>query len=209
MPLKIEALIKSQRVADRWYVRLEGGESIRVDTGLIAQYSLYSGRELTGEELESLRESAAASGCRARALRMLGARMLSEKELYDKLIEKGETPENACGAVKRMAELGYIDDGEYAAAIVRRYSGQGYGLGRVRQELYRRGVPKELWETALQQLPEDTSAIDGLLRRRLGGREEDPRERRRAVDMLRRRGFSWEEIKSALQRMGAPDCEDY
>ncbi len=208
MPLKVEGLTKSQRVADRWYLKLEGGESIRVDTALIADFSLYPGRELSDEELTARRAGAAKAGAKARALRMLGSRMYSQRELYDKLIAKGESPGDAAEAVEWVVHLGYVDDGEYAAAIVRRYMSQGYGLGRVRQELWRRGVPKELWDEAIAQAPETLETVEALLEKRLSGRENDERERRRAVDMLRRRGFSWQEIKSALMKIGLTDSED-
>ena len=208
MPVKVQELTKSQRVADRWYLKLDGGESIKVDTALIADFSLYPGRELDETELTALRAGAARAGAKARALRMLGSRMYSEKELYEKLISKGETPEDAAGAVEWVVRLGYVDDWEYASAIVRRYTGQGYGLGRVRQELFRRGVPKEMWDRALEEAPDSRETLESLLEKRLRGREKDEKERRRAVDMLRRRGFSWEEIKGALDKLGGRDSEE-
>ena len=85
--------------------------------------------------------------------------------------------------------------------IVRHSSASGYGMGRIREELYRRGVPKELWEEALGQLPEPDDTLDRLVSTRLRG-ECDPKKIKKLTDMLLRRGFGWEEIKSALRRYG-------
>jgi SOS response regulatory protein OraA/RecX len=39
-----------------------------------------------------------------------------------------------------MEELRLIDDERYAGLVARHYASKGYGLLRIREELYRRGV---------------------------------------------------------------------
>ena len=200
MPRKVEKLIQSKRVEGRWYVELEDGETVKASVALIADFSLYSGRILTDEEYEGLKRAAARMNAKARAMRVLGARMLSKKALYDKLVEKGERDEDAAEAVDYLEALGILDDAEYAGSIVRHYAARGYGKGRIREEFYRRGVPKDVWDEALNELPEDTDAIDTLIARKLRGGEPDQKELKRLTDMLLRRGYAWGEIKSALNR---------
>ena len=78
----------------------------------------------------------------------------SEKELRNKLTQKGCSQEDIEAVVALCLDYGFVDDGEYAAMIARHYAAMGYGPGRVRTELNRRGVPKELWDDALEQMPE-------------------------------------------------------
>ena len=193
-------LTQSQRVKDRWYAQFDAGEELQIPLALIADWSLFTGRVLTEEEFSGLRAAASGMNARAHALRLLGTRPMSRKELTDKLREKGESGEDAEAAADYLESVGYLDDARYAASLTRHYAQKGYGPGRVRQELYRRGVPKELWADALAELPEDAETIDALLERRLHGAEPDRKELKRLTDMLARRGFSWGEIKSALQR---------
>ena len=87
-----------------------------------------------------------------------------------------------------------------AAMCVRHYAAKGYGVGRIRSELYRRGIPRELWDDALQELPEQDDQIDTLLRRRLRSDTPDRDELRRASDYLYRRGFGRDEIRAAIAR---------
>ena len=138
----------------------------------------------------------------------MGMRMMSQKELYDKLTAKGESPEDAQSAVEQMVKLGFIDEEEYAGAIVRRYSSQGYGPGRIRQELFRRGVPKELWQQAVEQAPQTEDTLETLIERRLSGRTCDKSQVKKTADMLRRRGFDWQEIRRALSRYISSDMEE-
>ena len=136
-----------------------------------------------------------------RALKLLGNRPFGERELYDRLVEKGETEQNAAATVAWLVELRLLDDGEYAAMVVRHCAAKGFGPRRVRDELYRRKIPRELWDEALDGLPEQDDMIDKLLRARLRSAEPDRAELKRAAAALLRRGFGWDEIKEAVERL--------
>ena len=62
---------------------------------------------------------------KARALRLLEKRDYSEAELSAKLMEKGDDPDSARAAAARMAELGFVNDENYAAMVVRHYAAKG------------------------------------------------------------------------------------
>ncbi len=127
----------------------------------------------------------------------------SEKEVRAKLRERGCAEEDIDAVCAQCADYGFINDREYAGMIVRYYAGGGYGPGRIRTELQRRGVPRQLWDEALEELPESTDAIDRLLAAKLRGRDaSDRRERERAAAALFRKGYSWENIRAALARYG-------
>jgi regulatory protein len=198
--VKVEKLTKSQHMADRWYLVLSNGESVKADLNMIADLSLYEGRELTDEELSELLERASLFGAKERAYGMLSTRQMSRKELTEKLTKKGETAEDAEAVSELMERIGAINDSEYARTIVRHYAKKGYGEGRIKNELSRRGIPKELWEEALSEKPESDDTLDRLIASRLKGETPDKKELKKLTDMLLRRGFSWSEIKSALGR---------
>lgn len=186
---------------ERFLARFDNGEEIRVTLTTVADCGLYAGLQLDDAALDALRAKAARSRCRERALRIIGARPMSEKELRDRLVEKGETPDDAEEAVDWLRGLRLLNDAEYAAMCVRHYAAKGYGPGRIRSELYRRGVPRELWEDALEELPEQDDEIDRLLRRKLRGDVTDRDAVRKATDYLYRRGFKHEDIRAAVERL--------
>ncbi len=140
---------------------------------------------------------------RAKAAELLGARPLSRAELIKRLVEKGGSEDDAVAAADWLEDLGALDDRAYAAAIVRHYGGRSYGPARIREELRRRGIGKELWDEALESLPgpEDAlDALDALVRKKAMGGLDSPKEVKRVSDALLRRGFSWGDIKAALSR---------
>jgi len=136
-----------------------------------------------------------------RALRILGNRSFSEREMLKRLTGKGESQEDAEETVKWLVDLGYINDCDYATLIVRHYSAKGYGMARIRDELYKRGIPRDLWDEKLDEL-DDTdvgdAALEFLSKKLRGSTDKD--DLRRACDALVRRGFSYDEARSAVNR---------
>lgn len=186
---------------ERFLARFDTGEELRVTLSNVTELGLCAGKTMDDEALETLRQRAARSKCRERALRIIGARPMSEKELRDRLVEKGETSENAEETVDWLHGLHLLNDADYAAMVVRHYAAKGFGPGRIRNELYRRGVPRELWDDALGELPEQDDEIDRLLRKKLRGDAGDRDAVKKATDYLYRRGFKYEDIRAAVERL--------
>lgn len=135
-----------------------------------------------------------------RAFRILERRDMSRRELINKLVEKGESAEDAEKVARWLEDIGAIDDVKYAGMVARHYAAKGYGLAKIKSELFRRGISRELWDDALSDLPEPDERIDSLLRSRLRSDNPDRAEMKRAADALFRRGFSWDQINSAIER---------
>lgn len=138
---------------------------------------------------------------KAQALKLLERRDYGEAELAAKLVEKGEEPEAAEQAAQRMVELGFVNDENYAGMVVRHYAAKGCGRQRIREELRRRRVPRELWDAALEELPDQTETLYRLLETRLRGKAPEGEELRRACAYLVRRGFAWDEVREAAARL--------
>ena len=130
---------------------------------------------------------------------MLEKRDYSVKELTDRLLEKGEPPEAVHALTARLVELGVLDDARYAGLVTRHYAAKGYGKRRICDELYRRGIDRELWDAALDELPETDDTVDRLLGTKLRG-DISPEGLQRAQGYLLRRGYSWDEIRAATER---------
>lgn len=197
----IQELKPSKRVRDRWLAVLEDGSILRLSKNQIADFALYAGRELSDEEAERLLQAIENENFRAHALRMITDTARSRKE-FIKLLEKMNCPpEKAQEIADWLEDLGYLDDAAYAREVVELYVRRGYGERKIRDELYRRGVPRELWDDALAQIEDNSEAIDAFLEKKLKG-SRDPKEIKKASDALARRGFRWPEISDALRRYG-------
>ena len=145
---------------------------------------------------------------RKRALRLLEKRDYSRKMLIDKLTEKGVSDADAAETADWLCETGVVNDARYAELVARHYAMKGCGARRIREELYRRGVARELWEEALSQVPETDETVFRLLSGKLRGGDGSPEELRKAQNYLLRRGYSWEEIRAAVERYQAQNEEE-
>ena len=200
--MKIVRIEKSKHVQERVLVYLEEGDPLRITQNELLQFGLYRGMDLPPEVVVQLQNAGKRSQGRAAAARLASGRMMSRKELTERLDRKGIAPDTAAEAVDWLESLGAVDDAAYAGAVARHYAAGGYGPGRVRQELQKRGIPRELWDSALAQLPDSTAAIEKFLQSKLKGRTPDRTTLKKLSDALLRRGFSWNDIRPALNRLG-------
>ena len=132
-----------------------------------------------------------------RAVRIVSASSVSKKDLEHRLIQKGEDPEQAKEAVQWMEDLHLVNDRNTAEQIVHSCISKGYGLQRAKQALYEKRIPKQYWEDALADYPDQEEKIAAFLRSRLDA-DSDQKEIKKAVDALLRRGHSYGVIRRVL-----------
>ena len=187
------------------YLRLifEDGKRLKAPAFKVVELGLTPGAEVTPEVFLALENAQSLASCKERAVRILTASGLSKKELQKRLVQKGESEEDAEAAVAWLEELHLIDDLETAKQLVRSACLRGYGAARAKSILYEKGIPKELWDEALAELSEMDDAIDAFLRRKLDGRTLDAKQIKKTVDALLRRGHSYHDIQAGLRRYEA------
>lgn len=143
-----------------------------------------------------------------RALGLLVRREHSRRELTRKLTARGIEPEQAQAAVDRLSEEGWQDEARFAHGLVRSRAAAGYGPLHIRAELGTHRLPSELVAEAMDAY--DGSWEDNardLVRRRIGSDLSDLARRRKAADLLARRGFAGEMI-GRVTRGGAQDWDE-
>ncbi len=198
MSPRIARVEKSKR-RDRYILHFDDAQTLEVSETVVAKVRLLPGRELEETELETVKLELGKQSARAKAAAMIGTRALTEKELKKRLSEKGISEEDAKEASSWLRDIGALDDAEYARSLVHRCAAKGYGEARIKDEFYKRGVPRELWEEALSGYTANEESIDRLLRAKLKNGA-DRKEMKKASDALFRRGFSWDEIREAISR---------
>jgi len=204
--MKIKAIESTRSPQGKLRLRFEDDSTMLVLPSVIAELGLYEGIEIPDAAMESVLATAAEASTKERAVRIIAATPVTQRELYHRLVQKGESEENAQKAIDWLLELRLLDDRAVACSVVRSGIAKGYGEARIKQMLFEKRVPKELWQEALEQIPPQDDAIDSFLQKRFRGKIPDRAECRRATDALLRRGHRWSDIKSALGRY-APDEE--
>lgn len=199
--MRIELFKTSPDRSGRYTVRFEDGTVLRLYRQTLEDFGIYTGKDFTEEEFRRLQTSAAEVSAKMRAVRIVSAANVSKKDLENRLIQKGEIPKDAKMAVAWLSDMKVLDDGNTAETIVRGCIAKGYGLQRAKQVLYEKRIPKELWDEALEDYPDQEEAIAAFLRSRLSGKQDDPKAQKRAIDALLRRGHSYGTIRRAMQNL--------
>ena len=136
-----------------------------------------------------------------RALGLLTRREHSRRELTRKLAARGVEAGEAAAAVGRLADAGWQDDARFAESLVRGRAGGGYGPRHIRAELGTHGLAEETVSKAMASFEGDWAEVArDLVRRRFG--ESGPRDlaqRRKAAELLARRGFDGDSIRAATR----------
>ncbi len=135
------------------------------------------------------------------ASKMLALRPLSANMLFDKLIEKEVSDEDAQSAVEYMIRIGAVDDVEYARRIATTLSQRYYGEYRIRRELRSRGIDDEDADIALGELPDPVELIITYAGMKLRGATADDKALSKLAASLNRRGFGWDDIKTAMMQL--------
>lgn len=202
--MRIEKIASKPDRVGRYHIQFEDGGSMRLYRQTLEDFALYAGKDLDEAELSSLRTEAGRMSAKMRAVRIVTASDVSKRDLKQRLIQKGEDPRQAEEAVAWMSDLDLVDDERTAQILVRRCAARGYGIARAKQMLYEKRIPKEYWEAALEEYPDQSDYImDYLHKCDLS----DPKKVKKAVDALLRRGHSYAQIKKAIGQL--PVDEDF
>ena len=195
--MRIEKITAQPDRAGRYTVHFEDGSTMRLYRQTVEDFGLYAGKLMDEEDLTRLQAAVGQMSAKMRAVRIVSASSVSKKDLERRLVQKGECKEDAAQAVAWMSDLNLLDDQKTAWQVVQSCIAKGYGLARAKQTLYEKRIPKEYWEDALSDYPDQIDKITAFLRTRLKN-SRDEKDLRRAVDALLRRGHSYQKIRKAL-----------
>ena len=131
---------------------------------------------------------------------VLGLHDRSEKELYEKLLKKGYTPQESAAAMAKLADYGYINDEQFA----RHYAEQklhSYGKRKVEFDLLQKGISPETVNSVLEELVDEDIMIEEIksaMRKKLRGSvPEDRAQLKKLFDSFARKSYEYELVKKA------------
>ena len=179
---------------------LDGELAVTLDAETLLAHGWKIGREITDEELHEMIERSESRRAGEKALYLLEHRNHSKKELADKI---ARTPSRSAAqeAAEHMEELGLVNDEAFARSYASElFCRKGFAAMRVRQELLRKGIAREVAEAVIDELaPEPEHALRDLVERRYARQLSDEKDIRRTVAALGRLGYRYDEIRSVLR----------
>ena len=205
--MRIDSLKTAPDRAGRYWVSFSDGSKLGLYRQTVEDFGLYTGKELSDSEYEQLKSAVGQMSAKMRAVRIVSASSVSKRDLEERLVRKGEDPGQAKEAVRWMEDLHLVNDRNTAEQVVHSCISKGYGLQRAKQALYEKRIPKEYWEEALADYPDQSEKIESFLRSRLDA-DSDEKDVKKAIDALLRRGHSYGTIRRVLNDLSFA-TEDY
>lgn len=170
---------------------------------------LAAGDEVDAEEYAARVAEAQRADVYEAALSSLDLCARTRQELRRSLLARGFVSGAVEATLDRLADSGLVDDRRYAERAVEVSAARPVGVYAVRRKLRAKGVAEEDAEAALgalddeQQAQAAQAAARSLLRRyaQLPAREG----RAKLSQALARRGFSWEAVRAAVDKVWEAD----
>lgn len=176
------------------------GERILLDREILSRLNIKIGDQLSDDDLEKLVLASESYRAKQRAIWLLASRDYSKKALTDKLRQKF-SKEASLFALEQMVKRGYLNEERLALNLLEKYSALNLSLKQMRAKLFEKGLEKEVIEKVLLGThPEDSeySRLEALIESKYKTKLQNEEGIRKTVDALRRRGFSFSNIKKAL-----------
>lgn len=196
--MRITAIVPGRKTRSAVYV--DGVYITSLDNEVIRGEHLCENDEIEQERLDEMIFKSDLRRAKEKALNLLSFRSYTRHTLIEKLI-KFFPEEAAEAAADRMEELDLINDEKYAA----RYAEELVLSKRLskRAALYKmlqKGLDREICEAALEDVEADPiEQITALLEKKYARQLSDEKGRRRAFAALQRMGYSFADIREAVE----------
>ncbi len=184
---------------DKIHISVDGEYSFTVDETYFLSMGIYNGKEVDSAELNEIIETVNIRRAYNYAVSLLSRRDHSEKELMTKLTQKGYS-QGSEEAIAKLRDSGYVSDERFTRLYVRELQNfKKYGKRRIEQELFRKGIDREIIRSVLDETDFDESDLVSLIERKYGRYLSDEKGVAKTINGLLRMGYSYGEIRDALK----------
>jgi len=163
------------------------------------------GQKLDKKEIETIKSLESKIRIRDQALILLSYRQRSRSELSQRLKEKGHGQEEIVSLLDEFEKKGYINDSEfakmYATHLVEK---KMTGKIAVRNKFFPHNIPDHILNPIIDKLYVSNPSLDlvkRIINKRMQMRKRTPKEKTRLVNLLKRKGFVWDEIEPAINKI--------
>lgn len=202
--------VKNQKLRS---IYVDGKYVISVSEGVLFQSDLKVGDRLTPEAVAALKAEEETYQIIQYAYRLLSFRPRSVQEMRSRLLQKGWGEEQVAKVLSKLEGDGYLDDRDFALMFAQdRVKSKFLGPTGLKSELFRKGIDRELISEVVENIYAQyppAEIIHALMQKRGINPEStlDPKEKRRFINQLKRKGFSWEAIESVVSKLRISSSE--
>lgn len=191
------------------HIYIDGDYRMTADCDFVYTCGFADNSEISDEELTFLTDEVNSRRAFLKACDLLSMRDHSRHELLTKLRQKGYG-EGAEEAVEKLTEAGYVDDERFArtlaAELVRV---KHYARRRIVTELLKKGIDQSLAREIADETEIGEDEVVMALRRKYGRCLDTEKGIRRAINGLAAMGYSYAQIRQAIETVKEETETDY
>ena len=197
--------IENQKNPERVNIYIDGNFSFGLMAEIQYKYNLTEGMEINSEYIEKVLLEEEHAKAKDQALRYLGYRQRSEKEIRDKLNKIGFSEDIIGNTILYLKEYNLVDDLEFAKYFAKdKINLNGFGPQRIKHELYRKGISSDIIQKVLEEDKDEEylRALE-LGKKKLPSYKNDDRNAkyRKLGGYLQRKGYSYECVSKVLKEL--------
>lgn len=130
----------------------------------------------------------------ATSFRILSKKAYSENEIRKKLKGFEYDDEIIEQVLEKLLQMKLLDDEDYANLIIKNYTLKGCGRLKIREELYKRGIPSDILKLKMLEYEVDYDIVLKLFEKKLQGDITEYKNIEKAKSYIYRKGFTFDEV---------------
>lgn len=206
--MKITRITTQKNNNNRYNIYIDAGAGeaygFSVDEAVLVEYRLRKGLVIDDAMVSEFIAKDTFHQSYALAIRYLGYRMRSKKEVYDYLHKKEVEDEHISAVIDRLVANHLLDDEQFAKAFVQtRINTSSKGPLLIEQELLHKGISRDLCARALQMYDDSLQyerALKWTQKKSNTRKKESYRKRKQRLEAsLTRKGFTQHVIKEVIE----------
>lgn len=205
---EITKIAIQRRNKDRYSIYLDGEYSFGIYENVLIKYGLRKGMKLDQDFLDDVLKKEEQECANSYAIRLLNFKMRTEQEIVRKMREKEYTDDIIEETIGYLYYLNYLDDRDYAQKFIRDRSNlKNMGKQRIKQELYRKGVDRDIIESEIEDIIDDDDEYEkakeiAIKKLETTYRNDDKNARYRKLGgLLQRRGYNMGLVMKILKEL--------
>jgi len=204
--VRITKIAAQKKDPNRKSIFLDGKYALGVSPETLLKFPLKVGQEINNRQLWIIKFHEEYQQGKRQALRYLGRRLRSEKELRSYLKRKHISPQNTNRIINYCRQENYLNDAEFTRAFIKdQLNLNKDGINKIRQKLYQKGIERSLIERQLDELTNSEQQLQTALqmaRKKIALIHKSPKNKRdKLFRYLKGKGFTTEIIYKVLREV--------
>ena len=201
----ITAIKQQLKLTDRYSIFVDGRYNFSLSSQKLLESQLYKGQIIDQLQLKDLKKLSANDKLYALVLRYCTSRLHSQREV-EMYLERKQADVNTCTAiVKRLKQIGLIDDVAFAKSWISARQQRFFSHRRIIHELRQKGLDDKIIDkTTAAEEPNDSAAIAEIVRKKRQQTKYANNDLK-LMRFLAQQGFNYENIRKAVKNKNDTD----